>query len=512
MNPLSEHGQRRLLGVGAGLLAGALVVTAVSWRAMAASDSTVAIAAPRASVGATGANGETRKDSYSDVVKLVAPSVVTIRAEGHAAAARTGMQAPDDDLLRRFFGEHGFGIPGLPNAPQMPFNAPALHALGSGVVVSADGYVLTNHHVVAHADEVRVETDDGRTLPAKIVGNDAPSDLALLKVDASDLHPIAMGDSDRVEVGDVVLAVGNPLGIGETVTMGIISAKGRSTTTGVRSASYEDFLQTDAPINHGNSGGALVNTHGELIGINSQILSETGGNIGIGFAIPSNMARRVADDLRTKGKVTRARLGVGVQGMTSELAASLGMKEVNGVLVDSVAPGSAADRAGLKRGDVIESLDGQPVRDTNALRNRVANRAPGTKAAVSFLRDGHEKTIDVTLDEASADATAQAASEEGRGEPNGLGVAVAPLTQELAEQFGIPATAHGLVVEQVEPDGRAAAAGLQPGDVIEEANRKPVKTIEELRTAVRATTDRPLLLLIDRQGTELFVPVRQAAR
>src|SRR6185295_9334181 len=221
----------------------------------------------------------------------------------------------------------------------------------------------------------------------------------------SDLQAIALGNSEAVKVGDVVLALGNPLGVGQTVTMGIISAKGRS--TGVGDGGYEDFLQTDAPINHGNSGGALVNTKGELVGINSQILSESGGNIGIGFAIPVNMAKNVMDQLRTKGKVTRAQLGITVQGVTSEMADNLGLKNASGAIVSSVAPGSAAERAGVKRGDVIESFNGQPVHDTNTLRNRVAESGPGTTAELVVLRDGSEKRLTVKLDEANPEKVAR---------------------------------------------------------------------------------------------------------
>src|SRR4029453_16917229 len=220
--------------------------------------------------------------------------------------------------------------------------------LGSGVIVTTDGYILTNNHVVDGADEIKVEMTDDRTFSAKLVGTDKASDLALLKVTASDLHPIALGNSEAVKVGDVVLAVGNPLGVGQTVTMGIISAKGRSTSVG--DGGYEDFLQTDAPINHGNSGGALVNTKGELVGINSQIAPVADVNIGIGFAIPVNMARTVADQLRKEGKVARAQLGVSVQSVTPDLASSLGLKETAGVLVSNVMPGSAAEHAGIKRG------------------------------------------------------------------------------------------------------------------------------------------------------------------
>jgi S1-C subfamily serine protease len=294
--------------------------------------------------------------------------------------------------------------------------------------------------------------------------------------------------------------------------MGIISAKGRSTST--RGAvSYEDFLQTDAPINQGNSGGALVNTKGELIGINSQILSNSNGNIGIGFAIPSNMAKHVMDDLRTKGRVTRGQLGVTIQPVTSDMAASLGLKEVGGVIVSSVTSGSAADRAGLKRGDVIKAFNGQTVHDLNALRNHVADAGPGSTADLTILRDGSEKHVTVKLDEATANRAALdrgQADGPGSDDKTALGVSVVPVTPEIASRMRLPKDARGVVVREVSPDGRAADAGIQAGDLIEEINRQPVNTVDELRAAVRKRADRPLLLLVNRQGSEIFMTVRPA--
>src|SRR5204863_5813733 len=299
-----------------------------------------------------------------------------------------------------------FGNRRAPRGQQQPRTFKQ-QALGSGVIVTTDGYVLTNFHVVDGADDIQVDLNDDRTLTAKVIGTDKPSDLALLKLNGGDLHPVALGNSDAVKVGDVVLAVGNPLGVGQTVTMGIISGKGRSTARGVGSASYEDFLQTDAPINHGNSGGALVNTKGELVGINSQILSNTDGNIGIGFSIPVNMAKSVMDQLRTNGKVTRSQLGVTVQQVTSDIAQNLGLKHAGGAIVSSVTAGSAADKAGVKQGDIIESFNGQPVQEFNSLRNRVAATTPGTTADLTIVRDGAEKHLSVKLDEANPSKTAR---------------------------------------------------------------------------------------------------------
>jgi serine protease Do len=440
------------------------------------------------------------RDSYADVVDVVSPAVVTVRAKGRARVSPTQFQLPDDELFGQFFGGR------VPRTLPRPRQS----ALGSGVVVTGDGYILTNNHVVESADDVTVDFTDGRTLTAKVIGTDPASDLALLKVEGSSLRTLTLGNSDAVHVGDVVLAVGNPLNVGQTVTMGIISAKGRS--TGVGDGSYEDFLQTDAPINHGNSGGALVNTRGELIGINSQIVSNTDANIGIGFAIPSNMARRVMDDLRTKGKVTRAQLGVSVQTVTADMAANLGLKQAGGVIVSAVTPGGAAERAGLVRGDVIQALNGQPVRDMNALRNRIAETSPNSTADLLIVRNGAEKKITARLDELnpraqradSGDSTAPEADKTA------LGVSVAPLTPELASRLRVPADTQGLVVQDVDGDGRAMDAGIRSGDVIQEVNRQPVDSVADLRAALRQSSEKPALLLINRQGAAIFVTVKPA--
>lgn len=324
--------------------------------------------------------------SYADVVSRVSPAVITIHSEMRVRAAQ---QYPfmDDPMFRQFFGDR------MPQ--QMPEQRRS--GLGSGVIISNDGYILTNHHVVDGAEQIKVDLNDNRTLVAKVVGSDAPSDLAVLKIDATNLPVLAMGDSDKVRVGDVVLAIGNPLGIGQTVTMGIISAKGRQ--TGLSSGNFEDFLQTDAPINQGNSGGALVSTNSELVGINSQILSPSGGSIGIGFAIPSNMARVVMDTLIRSGKVHRGQLGVTVGKVTAELAESLGVKEGKGVYVLQVQPGGGAERAGLKKGDIIIGFNGVEVNDANTFRNQVASTAPGTEVTLTILRGGREQQIRATLGE-----------------------------------------------------------------------------------------------------------------
>jgi Do/DeqQ family serine protease len=441
--------------------------------------------------------------SYADVVSRVSPAVVTIWSERRSRAPQIPPFLRNNPMLREFFGrEFGEGQQEPPARRQ--------RGLGSGVIVSADGYILTNHHVVDGAEDIQVEQTGGGRKPAKLVGSDPPSDLALLKIEASGLPVLTLGNSDDVRVGDVVLAIGNPLGIGQTVTAGIISATNR--TTGLGDGSYEDFLQTDAPINQGNSGGALVSTNGELIGINSQILSTSGGSIGIGFAIPSNMARSVMDQLRSGGKVTRSQLGVGIQPVTPDIASGLGLKEARGVLINSVTPGSPAEKAGLKRGDVILQLNGQAVSETNALRNQIASSKPGTQVTLRILRDGREQDIRVTLGEMVSEASAQEPGQSRGGSTGGrLGVAVEPVTPETAAQLGIPRETQGLLVRQVQPDGVAAEAGIAPGDILVEANRQPLRAVTDLENAIRAAADKPVLLLVNRRGQTIYVPVRPRA-
>jgi Do/DeqQ family serine protease len=474
----------------------ALVTAGGTWRVMAESRQGSTTQVTTESPTSHPASVESVHTSYADVVRDVAPAVVTIRTEGKAQMTPTAF--PDLEFFRRFFDDR---FEQMPNQPRTY----SQRGLGSGVVVSTDGYILTNHHVIAGADDIRVDLTDGRTLKGTVIGSDAPSDLALLKVPATDLHGLELGDSDRVQVGDVVLAIGNPLGVGQTVTMGIISAKGRS--TGLGEGGYEDFLQTDAPINQGNSGGALVNAQGELVGINSQILSPSGGNIGIGFAIPVNMARHVMESLRRDGHVRRAQLGVTIQPLTADLSESLGLKQIEGAIVSSVTPGSPAERAGVKRGDVITVFNGQQVRDTNTLRNRVADAAPGSRSTLTVIRDGTEHRLNVELAEV-AEADRRADDRRTATEDTTFGVSVAPLTPDRRTSAGLPSHIHGLVVEAVTPDSRAAAAGLQPGDVIEEVNRQPVSAVEQLRAAVNGGNGRPTLLLVNRDGKDLFLAAR----
>src|SRR5438552_16079804 len=353
---------RRLTGI---LMVGALIAGSAAAGSLAShAPAPVVFAAPASTAPLAHAEG-----SYADVVAKVAPAVVTVRSQ---RVVKVADESPfgGQDPFEEFFGRRS---PGRRQAPSQPRRE---GALGSGVVVTGDGYILTNNHVVEGSRQVEVDLTDGRTFKATVVGADAPSDLAVLKVDAKALQTLPLGDSDRVRVGDVALAVGNPLGVGQTVTMGIVSAKGRATASG--DGSYEDFLQTDAPINQGNSGGALVNTRGELIGINSQILSPSGRNIGIGLAIPSNMAKNVMDQLLEGGKVHRGQLGVSIQPMTPELASKFGLSDVQGVVVNSVIHNGPAARAGLRQGDVIVDCNGASAQIVNTMCNNVALTPTGS--------------------------------------------------------------------------------------------------------------------------------------
>ena len=442
--------------------------------------------------------------SYADLVSRVSPAVVTIRS---TERARSAQQFPflDDPQFREFFGDR---LPQQPQQSQRP-----VRGVGSGVIVNSDGYILTNHHVVDGALEVRVELTDNRTFTAKLVGSDPPSDLAVLKIDARNLPAVTMGDSDKVRVGDPVLALGNPMGIGQTVTSGIVSAKGR--TTGMSDGSFEDFLQTDAAINRGNSGGALVNTNGELIGINSQILSPSGGSIGIGFAIPSNMAKAVMDQLMKTGKVRRGMMGVTIQPVDADLASSLNLPAARGAIITSVQPGGPAERAGIQRGDVVTSINNQPIVDHNALRNQIASIAPGSTANVTVFRNGREQNMQVALaelpDRQRSETEEESSNGNGAGTNDRFGLSLQPLTAEMASRYGLAADDQGLVVTRVDPESNAATAGIRQGDLIQEVNRQPVRSIVGFTTAMRASGSRPALVLIKRRNNVIYLTLRNAS-
>jgi len=431
--------------------------------------------------------------SFAPVLKKVLPSVVNISTSKLVKGAPQ-MDARMDPFFRQFFGEEG-----------SPLNVPKDRrekSLGSGVIVSPEGYILTNNHVVDGATEVRVTLSDKREFEARIVGTDPKTDIAVLKIEGSNLKPITLGDSSKVEVGDTALAIGNPFGVGQTATRGIISAKGRG-NLGIED--YEDFLQTDAPINPGNSGGALINDRGELVGINTAIIAGgSGGSQGIGFAVPVNLAHDVMGQILNNGKVVRAYMGILPQNMTPEMVKAFGEKEARGVVVGDVTPKSPAQEGGIQRGDIILDVNGKPVSDSNQLRMVISMMQPGSNVKLTVLRDGSEKQVSLKLAEMPTE-TAKMNSENEEESTKALqGVEVANLTPHTAERLGLPASATGVVVSVIDPASKIADSGLLKGDVIQEVNHQPVKNVSEFQSAMKKAGDDPLLL-VNRQGRTLFI-------
>jgi serine protease Do len=406
--------------------------------------------------------------------------------------------------------EEFFGIPGDPfrfrkhRGPMMP-REPRHSGMGSGVIITPDGYILTNNHVVDGATELTVTLPDKREFKGKIVGTDPKTDLAVVKIDGQNLPAIPWGDASKLQVGEYVLAVGNPFGLNSTVTLGIVSALGRG-RMGI--TQYEDFIQTDAAINPGNSGGALVNTKGELVGINTAIFSQTGGYQGVGFAVPTSMSKPVFESLVKNGKVVRGYLGIGIQDLTQDLINSFGLKETKGALVSDVKEDSPADRAGIKQGDVIIEYDGTPVPDAAALQRLVTKTPIDTKTTIKVLRDGREKELTAKVAELPETLqTAKLHSDEG--EHSFAGVAVQDLDRETAQELGLKGKIQGVVVTSVEPDSGADRAGLMPGDVIREINRQPVKSVKDYEKAASSVKKgENVLMLINRHGASLFLSAK----
>jgi serine protease Do len=435
--------------------------------------------------------------SYAPVVQKVTPAVVKIVTTTRVDAPAQQMPGLNDPFWRHFFGDQ-FGQENQP-APQIQ------HGLGSGVIVTKDGYILTNNHVVDGAKEVKVTLQDGREFTAKVIGRDPKSDIAVVKIDANNLPTVALADSEKVEVGDVVLAIGNPFGVGQTVTSGIVSAKDRG-NMGIED--YEDFIQTDAAINPGNSGGALVDINGRLIGINTAILSRSGGSQGVGFAIPSDLARTVMESLVKSGHVTRGYLGVMIQNVTPELADEFQLKGNQGALVGDVVPNGPAAKGGLKSGDVVTEFNGRPVLDSRRLQLQVAETKPGSKVTVQVLRNGEQKTLDVTVKQLPGTgelADSNSANSDDTGTLNG--VEVADLDQQAHRQFNVPNDVKGAVITQVQPGSAAAEAGLKSGDVIQEINRKPVKSAEDAVKLTEKSDNKRTLVRVWEKGGSHYVVV-----
>jgi serine protease Do len=428
--------------------------------------------------------------AMSEVAAAVKPAVVNISST--KTVHTRGMPSPffDDPFFREFFGNPFQGQERSRDYKQS--------GLGSGVLVAKDGYILTNNHVIKDADEIKVRLSDKRVFKGKIVGADPKTDLAVIKIDADNLPSLKLGDSDQLKVGDMVIAVGNPFGLNQTVTTGIISAKGRAD---VGLADYEDFIQTDAAINPGNSGGALVNIKGELIGINTAILSSTGGYQGIGFAIPANMAKVVMDSLIKKGKVVRGWLGVSIQPITPELAKQLGLKNEKGALVADITEDSPAAGAGMQRGDVITEFDGKEVADASTLKNIVAAIPPGKEVVIKYFRDGVEKTAKVPIRELSAQAQKMA----GQADNQFKGVSVQKLTSDMKRNMGISQRVSGVIVADVAGDSPAAEV-LQQGDVIMEINKKKINDVTDYKAAVaKVKPGEKALVLVYRSGAVVYV-------
>jgi serine protease Do len=434
-------------------------------------------------------------DGFAAIAEAIIPSVVTVTSERVMQPADNPNPFFSDPFFRRFFGD-------MPQnrAPQRA------HGLGSGVIVSSDGKILTNNHVIRGADELEVHLSDGRRLPAKVVGTDPRTDLAVLRVEAQDLPAVRFGDSDALRIGEWVMAVGSPFSenLRQTVSAGIVSGLGRS---GMNLNDYEDFIQTDAAINPGNSGGALVNLDGELIGINSAIATRSGTFSGVGFAIPANLANEVMQDLITEGKVTRGWLGVQIQDVDETLAEAMELPASEGVLVNSVVDGGPADDAGLTRGDVIVEFAGKKVRSVAELRMIVARDDPGSREDVVIIRDGKRLSREVRL--GTYPEEDEAAAEDGGGtHREELGITVEPITPELARRLEIE-NQEGLVVTAVSPGSPADEEGIRAGDVIRQVNRREVTTIKEMRAAVDDSgSDKPVLLLLERGGNTFFVALR----
>lgn len=449
--------------------------------------------------------------AFASVARAVSPSVVFIQVEGKASGEVAQFSSPfgdewpfGDDFFKRFFGDRFPGIPRTPRSDK-PRGEHRMIGQGSGFVfltkdnlLSDKTYILTNNHVVESADKIRVKFQDEREFDAKVTGRDPQSDIAVIEINAKGYPALPLADSSKLEVGEWVVAIGNPFGLSHTLTVGVVSAKGR-TSIGIND--YEDFIQTDAAINPGNSGGPLVNLDGEVVGINTAIFSRSGGYMGVGFAIPTNLAKAIANQLIEHGEVTRGYLGIVIQQLTSDLAESFGIDASQGVLVSQVSKHSPAEEAGLRQGDIIERFQGEPVKEVGKFRNRVALTAPGSTVELTILRDGKHKTLKVLVGKLSKDKLIAETSQHAED----IGLTVQTLTPQLAEQFGATAS-EGVVVTEVRPSSIAAMAGIKPGAIILQVNRKEVRSASEFQRAVKESSgDKRVLLLVREGDTQRFV-------
>jgi serine protease Do len=428
--------------------------------------------------------------TFTGVARSVSPSVVNISITAEVTA---GTQGQGDPFFDRFFGGQG--------GPR------TARSLGSGFVISPDGYIATNAHVVARASKVTVRLASKKEYPAKIIGVDEKTDVALIKIEPKEpLQPVALGDSSGLEVGEWVMAIGSPFGLEQTVTVGVVSAKARVLGAGP----YDDFIQTDAAINPGNSGGPLVDGEGRVVGINTAISSRSGGNEGVGFAIPVALAKSILDQLRDTGKVERGWLGIGIQDVTPELASSLDLGETTGALVANIAPDSPAERAGVERGDVIVEFAGKPITESHQLPALVAESRIGSQAHLTVLRNGAKKTLDVTIANLPAEPERRLSPREGgRDDSAAWGFAVTDITPQLARGHRL-ARDHGVVVTDVEAEGPAAEAGMQPGDIVREVDRAPVESSADLRKALQGRKKDNVLLLVQRGDATSFQVLKRS--
>ena len=436
--------------------------------------------------------------AFSSVVKKAGPAVVHVGVEKESSANPMGQFPSDlfnDPFFERFFGPQFRHPRTNPNNPKQDKRTFKQQAAGSGFIIASDGYILTNNHVVVDASKITVRLADQREFQAKVVGTDPQSDVAIIKIDGKDLPVLPLGNSDKLEVGEWVIAIGSPFELSQTVTVGVVSAIGRN-RMGI--TDYENFIQTDAAINPGNSGGPLLNIRGEAVGMNTAIFSRSGGYMGIGFAIPINMTKSIEQQLRKSGKVTRGWLGILIQDINEELAKSFGGKVGGGALISEVTEGSPAQKSGLLQGDIVTAINGEPVSNVADLRNKIAMTPPNTELKLRILRDGQEKEVVASVGEQPADMASMAKKMTG-STLSELGLSLQDLTKEVAEQFGYSKD-QGVLIADVEADSPAAELGLQAGMLIEEVNRTRVRTLKELQQALKKSTNPKQVLLRVRSG------------